>query len=200
LGFACDEERLLNLNGKRRLPLVRQTEAAECGLACLAMIACYWGHRVDLTTLRRRHPISLKGVTLRGLMHVADQLHLSCRALRFEMENLEELRLPVIAHWNLNHFVVLESVTRKKIVVHDPGAGERSYSRAEASKHLTGVALELSPAEGFLRKDDRAKLPFSVFWKQMRGSTHAVLQILLLSVLLELFVLAAPFYPAACRR
>jgi len=86
------------LAGGRRLPVIRQTEAAECGLACLAMIASYHGHRIDLNTLRRRHPVSLKGVTLRGLMQVAGQLDLAGRPLRFELEHLAQLRLPAIVH------------------------------------------------------------------------------------------------------
>ena len=73
---------LLHFGGRRRLPSIQQTEAAECGLACLAMVASYHGHRIDLNTLRRRHPVSLKGATLRGLIQVANQLHLACRPLR----------------------------------------------------------------------------------------------------------------------
>src|SRR5438034_309613 len=122
------------LAGRRRLPVIRQTEAAECGLACLAMIAGYHGHRIDLNTLRRRHPVSLKGVTLRGLMQVASQLDLAGRPLRFELEHLAQLQLPAIAHWDMNHFVVLRAVSKRGVVIHDPGSGERSMSLCEASK------------------------------------------------------------------
>ncbi|MGC1764539.1 MAG: peptidase domain-containing ABC transporter, partial [Pseudolabrys sp.] len=101
---------------------------------------------------------------------------------------------PTIVHWDMNHFLVLRSVTRRGIVVHDPASGERFFPIAEASKHLSGVALELSPSEGFLPKDERARLPFSTFWTQLRGSTHALVQILILSVILEAFVIASPFY------
>jgi ATP-binding cassette subfamily B protein RaxB len=177
-----------------RLPVIQQTEAAECGLACLAMISSYHGHRIDLNTLRRRHPVSLKGVTLRAMIQVASQMQLACRPVRFELDHLRQLNLPTIVHWDMNHFVVLKSVTRRGIVVHDPASGERFFPIAEASKHLTGVALELSPAEGFLPKDERARLPFSTFWTQLRGSTHALVQILILSIVLEAFVIASPFY------
>ena len=185
---------MLNLNGTARLPVIRQTEAAECGLACLAMVASYFGHRVDLNTLRRRHPVSLKGVTLRGLIQVASDLHLASRPVRFEMDQLKQLRLPAIVHWDMTHFVVLKSSTTRGIEIHDPAAGERFYGMAEASKHLTGVALELLPAEGFSPKDERARLPLSVFWTQIRGSTHALVQVFILSLLLEAFVVASPFY------
>jgi ATP-binding cassette subfamily B protein RaxB len=158
------------------------------------MISSYHGHRIDLNTLRRRHPVSLKGVTLRALIQVASQMHLTCRPVRFELGQIRQLRLPAIVHWDMNHFLVLKSVTRKGILVHDPASGEKSFSIAEASKRLTGVALELSPSEGFLPKDERARLPFSAFWTQLRGSTHALVQILILSVALEAFVIVSPFY------
>src|SRR5690349_8587103 len=98
---------LLDFGSRRRLPSIMQTEAAECGLACLAMILGFHGHRIDLNTLRRRHPVSLKGVTLRGLIQLASQLQLACRPIRFELDDLQELSLPAIVHWDLNHFVVL---------------------------------------------------------------------------------------------
>src|SRR5919197_2985923 len=144
---------MLRFSGRGQLPLVRQSEAAECGLACLAMIASFHGHHVDINTLRRRYPVSLNGVTLRSLIQVASHLELTSRALRFEIGHLRQLRLPAIVHWDMNHFVVLKAVTGRDVVVHDPAAGEKRFPIAEASKHLTGVALELSPAEGFAPKD-----------------------------------------------
>jgi ATP-binding cassette, subfamily B, bacterial CvaB/MchF/RaxB len=185
---------MLNFGGRGQLPIIHQTEAAECGLACLAMVASYHGHRIDLNTLRRRHPISLQGVTLRALIELATHLNFACRPVRFELEHLRQLRLPAIVHWDMSHFVVLKSVTRSGIVVHDPACGRRPYPITEASKHLTGIALELSPSEGFLVRDERTRLPFSIFWKQLRGNTHALIQILVLSIVLEVFVIASPFY------
>jgi ATP-binding cassette, subfamily B, bacterial CvaB/MchF/RaxB len=185
---------LLHFSSHGHLPVVHQTEAAECGLACLAMVASYHGHCIDLNTLRRRHPVSLKGVTLRGLIQVASQMHFACRAIRFELAHLRQLQLPAIVHWDMNHFVVMKSVTKRGVMINDPAAGQRFLPLAEASKHLTGVALELSPSEGFLPQDERTRLPFSTFWTQLDGSTHALVQILLLSIILEVFVIVSPFY------
>jgi ATP-binding cassette subfamily B protein RaxB len=89
---------LLDFGGRSRLPSILQTEAAECGLACLAMIASYHGHRIDLNTLRRRYPVSLKGVALRGLIQVANQMHLACRPVRFELHDIRLLTLPAVVH------------------------------------------------------------------------------------------------------
>jgi ATP-binding cassette subfamily B protein RaxB len=134
-------ERTLDFSGRRRLPVYLQAETAECGLACLAMIASYHRYRLDLNALRRRFPASLKGVTLKALMQIAEQLDLACRPLKFEFNNIRQLRLPAIVHWDLNHFVVLKAVTPKGILVHDPAVGEKFFSMPEASRHLTGVAV-----------------------------------------------------------
>jgi ATP-binding cassette, subfamily B, bacterial CvaB/MchF/RaxB len=180
--------------GRDRLTLVRQTEAAECGIACLAMLASYYGHRTDLGTLRRRCPVSLSGVTLRGLITIAAHLKLIGRPVRFELEQIDQLRLPVIVHWDMKHFVVLKSHRRGKITIHDPARGVRTMSLGEASNHITGVALEITPAPDFKRVDERSRLPFSVFWSNLIGSGHALIQVLLLSLVLQVLILAAPFY------
>jgi ATP-binding cassette, subfamily B, bacterial CvaB/MchF/RaxB len=106
---------MLTFSSSRRLPIVRQTEAAECGLACLAMVASYHGYRTDLNALRRRYPASQNGVTLRALIRVASHLQLAARPLRIEMHHLAELRLPAILHWDMSHFVVLKSVAGKAL-------------------------------------------------------------------------------------
>jgi ATP-binding cassette subfamily B protein RaxB len=158
------------------------------------MIASYHGHRIDLNTLRRRYPVSLKGATLRALIQVANHLHLAGRPLRFELSHLRQLRLPAIVHWDMSHFVVLKAVTVGGIVVHDPALGEKRYSIDEASKHLTGVALELTPSAEFSAKNETARLPLWSFWGGIQGAGHALAQVFALSIVLEILVIAAPFY------
>lgn len=191
-------EGALNFSGRRRLPVYLQAETAECGLACLAMIASYHRHRLDLNTLRRRFPVSMKGVTLKALMQIAEQLDLACRPLKFDFDNIRQLRLPAIVHWDLNHFVVLKAVTSKGILVHDPAVGEKFFPMPEASRHLTGVAVEITPTDAFRRADKSQekteRLSLSAFWGHIQGLGPALLQILVLSVILELFVIASPYY------
>src|ERR1700757_507013 len=187
-------QELLNFSGRRSLPLIRQTEAAECGLACLAMVASYHGHRTDMNSLRRRYPVSLKGVTLRDLMEIAARLGLAGRPLRIELDHLSQLRLPAILHWDMFHFVVLKAYKKKGIVVHDPAGGEKWLPITEVAKHFTGVVLELSPTEEFCRTDETVRLPFAEFFSGMSTNTHVLMQVLVLSVVIEILTLAAPFY------
>lgn len=93
---------------------ILQSEAAECGLASLAMVADAYGMRIGLAELRRRFPMSLKGAKLNHLIHIAQQLGFQTRPLRLDMEDLGKLKLPCVLHWDLNHFVVLAKVGKSK--------------------------------------------------------------------------------------
>ena len=186
--------RLLSFSSAKRLPVILQTEVAECGLASIAMIASFYGHKLDLNTLRRDYPISLKGATLKSLMLTADRLKFSTRALRLELSDLQSLQTPCILHWDLNHFVVLKKASKDKIVIHDPARGERIIAINEASNHFTGVALELTPTKGFEKKDDEFKMRLSDLWSKITGVKRVLVQIFFLSLLLQVFALISPFY------
>ena len=105
---------------------ILQSEATECGLACLAMIASHHGHKVDLNGMRQRFGLSMKGAGLRDLMGFADKLGFGARALRAEPESLKEIALPALLHWDLNHFVVLEGFRKNRFVVLDRGRESRA--------------------------------------------------------------------------
>ncbi len=146
----------LNFHWFNGLPVIRQSHATECGLACLGMIANYHGHEIDMITLRRRFATSLKGATLADVITMAQQLiNMSSRALRVELEELSKLRTPCILHWELNHFVVLKRLRDNKIVLPDPARGIRELTFKKASTAFTGVALELLPTATFEAKGDQ---------------------------------------------
>lgn len=184
----------LQFGWSRRLPMMLQTEAAECGLACLAMIASFHGHDVDLAGLRRRFSTSLKGVTLARMMVMAGQLGFTCRPLKLDMDDLRQLKTPCVLHWDLNHFVVLKSAGRRGIVIHDPARGIRKLRMEEVSEHFTGVALELSPAADFAPVRERQAVSLRTLTGTAHGLLPALGQILLLALALEVFALAGPFY------
>lgn len=183
----------LNFSRRRRLPVIQGAEASECGLACMAMIARYHGHDVDLNGLRQRFSLSMSGATLRSIMSLADSLGFAPRALRVELTALGKVRLPAILHWDLNHFVVLKTVGGGKAVVHDPALGARTYSLDEFSKHFTGVALELTPTSQFEKITARAPIKLTSLWSRMIGFWPAFFQILGLSLALQVAVFAMPF-------
>ena len=184
----------LQFGWRRRLPNMLQTQAAECGLACVGMVASYFGHDIDLVSLRRRFPPSLKGATLGDVMLMAHRLGLASRALRLELDELGKLRRPCILHWDMNHFVVLKSVSRGKITVHDPARGIRDVPLDEVSDHFTGVALELMPSPSFKRAQARESISMTKLIGSVTGIRATLAQVLLLSAALEVFGIVTPFY------
>jgi ATP-binding cassette, subfamily B, bacterial CvaB/MchF/RaxB len=179
--------------GSRRVPMLLQTEAAECALACLAMVVGAHGHRTDLATLRQRFSLSLKGATMADLVRMAGELRFNPRALRVEPPQLEQLALPCVLHWDLNHFVVLTEVRGNSVTLHDPARGVRHMKLDELSQHFTGVALELTPAADFSPKVERQAVKLKHLIGPVRGLKRSVAQILLLALALEVFVLGSPF-------
>lgn len=183
----------LNLTRRRRLHVTVAAEAAECGLACLAMVARFWGHDVDLNGLRQRFALSMSGATLRSIMEQASALGLSPRAVRAELSAVAKLKTPAILHWDLNHFVVLKSVGKQRIVIHDPAIGRREMDWATFSTHFTGVALELTPTQGFSPIQARAPTRIRDLWSGLQGVWGAVAHVLALTVALQIAVFAMPF-------
>jgi len=171
-----------------------QSEAAECGIACLAMVATKFGFRTDLASLRRRFPVSLKGATLADIVSTADKIGLSSRPIRVELAGLNDVQKPSILHWNMNHFVVLVKAAKRYVVIHDPARGERKLSYPELSNHFTGIALELRPSPSFKAKEDVLPVRLSDLWTRVLGLKRSMVQVFILSAFLQIFALTTPLY------
>ncbi|WP_343607253.1 peptidase domain-containing ABC transporter [Roseateles sp.] len=178
----------------RRLPVHLQSEAAECGLACMAMVCSYWGHRIDVSTMRRRFSVSLKGVTLKAMVAMAQALGLQARPLKLDVPHLARLRLPCILHWDMDHFVVLKKVGRSSVVIHDPAVGERRVTMTALSSHFTGIALELTPGSTFQSRNEEQRFTLASLMGRVVGLRRGLAQIILLAVSLQICSLIAPFY------
>lgn len=177
-----------------RLPVMLQSEASECGLICLAMLAAFHGGSTDAHALRRRLGATLRGWSLRTLIGAAAMLGLSTRALRVDIGELRQVSCPAILHWDFDHFVVLKRVGRRHVEIHNPAVGERRFPFAELSKHFTGIALECTPTPAFDRAARAPRLNLWSLWRGTEGSRRPIVQLLVLSALIQLFALATPSY------
>lgn len=179
---------------RSRVRLVRQTEIAECGLASLTMVANYHGLDIDLGTMRRRFAPSLRGAVLKTLIGLADRIGLTPRAVKLPLEQLPNLHVPAVLHWDMNHYVVLERVKGEKALIHNPDGRSNWMPISEVSNHFTGVALELRPSNDFQTGKQREQLKLSQLWQRMTGIKRALLQVRVLTLVLQAFVLASPYY------
>ncbi|EOR07448.1 peptidase domain-containing ABC transporter [Acinetobacter genomosp. 15BJ] len=184
----------LSFSFHSKLSVILQTEATECGLACLAMLADYHGYESDLATLRQRFPVSAKGSTLTHLLNISHQLNFVSRPLKLELGDLDQLKKPCILHWDFNHFVVLERVSKNKIIIVDPAFGRKQLSLKEASLHFTGVALEVWPNLDFEERKDKQEIKIHNLLGHVKGIWKSLGQILVLALVLEIFALTSPFF------
>lgn len=187
-------EKKLVFSFARRLPVALQTEAAECGLACVAMVSGFYGLKTDLSSLRQMFPISAQGATLKQVIRIANAVELQSRAVRLDLDDLKDLQTPCILHWEMKHFVVLKKATRKGIWIHDPATGERYFDMKDAANLFTGVALELSPTQNFATGNHSQPLTLSHFWSKIIGIRRSLLLVLLLSLCLQVFAIISPYF------
>lgn len=177
-----------------RLPMIMQTEAAECGVACLAMIVGYHGQPCEITELRRRLSVSLKGVNLKHLLGMAERLGFAARPVRLDLDELGQLSTPCVLHWDLNHFVVLAKVTRDAIVIHDPAVGVRRLPMAVVSRHFTGVALELTPVGELQPAQALPRVRLRSVVGRVIGLRRSLGQLLALALAIEVFSVVGPLF------
>lgn len=167
---------------RRKTPVILQMEVTECGAACLAMILGAHGHPITLEEARIACATARDGVDAARLVMAARSYGLETVGLRREPEQLVELSLPLVIHWNFDHFVVLEKVTRGRFVILDPACGRRTLDRTEFGRSFTGVVLTFEPGETFVRTK-MLRSTFGLLLDEARHSPDAMALSAVLGVL-----------------
>ncbi|HEU0048057.1 MAG TPA: cysteine peptidase family C39 domain-containing protein, partial [Nitrososphaera sp.] len=183
------------LFGRRRVPTVYQMSAVECGAACLAMILGYYGRKISASESREICGVGRDGVTARTIADSARQFGLRVKAFSLEPPALKYLSLPAIAHWNFNHFVVVETWSKKVVEIVDPGEGRRTLTPEEFDSCFTGVVLTFEPGNQFTHHGHRKDVLWLKYLKSILyapGARGVLAQVLLTSLFLQIMGLALP--------
>lgn len=177
----------------RRFPLIEQQSSSDCGVACIAMIGQYWGKRLSLNLLRELAKVGRSGASLKNLAVAAEAVGFQARPVRGSLSRLVEQKQPWIAHWQGDHYVVVYSVKGDRVLICDPARGRRALPRQEFLSYWSGFALLLEPTLQLktVKSEKRDLGRFvGVFW-----SYRSILgQIILLSLLLQIFGLVTPLF------
>ncbi|HVA08691.1 MAG TPA: peptidase domain-containing ABC transporter [Acidimicrobiales bacterium] len=130
-----------------KTPLVRQFDAADCGVAALASVARFYGRPVSVTYLRDAAGTGAEGTTLRGLCSAASAIGFDATPVKVSRDRLDDVELPAIIHWEKNHWVVLYDVSGKEMILGDPSMGIRKVSREQFMESWSGYTALLRPTD-----------------------------------------------------
>jgi len=177
----------------KQYPYYAQHSASDCGAACLVMISSFWGKRFSLNRLRDMTNVGRSGASLRALASAAENLGFATRPVKATLEKFAEQSLPAIAHWEGNHFIVVYEITRRKVIVGDPGLGQRELTRKEFAAGWTGYALLLQPTS-LLQDVKSESVGLWKFFELVKPHYKVLLEIFIASVVMQLFGLVTPVF------
>lgn len=180
---------------RRRIKLVLQAEMLECAHACLCMVATYYGQAWSLEAMRERFTPSARGTSVSQLAKMAQGLGLNARIFRAEPSHLSQLTLPCILHWDVVHFVVLESCAGGFYELADPAMGRMRIGEAEFSRRFTGIAIEMMPGIDFKRqRATRDMSALALLREGLRDRIGTLSAIVSLALMLEVLALISPLF------
>lgn len=177
----------------RKYPIRLQQNEMDCGPTCLAMVMAYYGSRIPINRIREQTEMSRSGSTLYGLMETAESLGLAAQGFTTQLDALSEMKLPAIAHWKGEHFIVVYEVTKKHVIVGDPAYGLEKKSRADFEAGWSGAILTLTPTDR-LAVSERMRSPVSRFVAYVTPNRKALISLLITSLLVQLTALMIPIF------
>jgi ATP-binding cassette subfamily B protein len=177
----------------RLFPFVAQHDQTDCAAACLAMVTRFYGVPIGVARLRDLANVDRDGASLWSLSHAAEALGFHSRGLQLAYDGLMAIATPAIVHWEGFHYVVLYEARPGGVVLGDPALGIRRLPVDEFRRGWTGRALELVPTPA-LRKAEKARGSIARFASIVRPHLPLVLEVILASLLLNLFALGLPLF------
>jgi ATP-binding cassette subfamily B protein len=183
----------------------RQLNAMDCGPTCLRMIARFYGRHYNIETLRQIAGFSKQGVSLLGISESAERIGFRTRGVKITVNQLAQVNLPCIIHWDQTHFVVLVEKSGTRFKVADPAKGLLSYKQQDFTSHwissvnenndAVGIALLLEPTPGFYRTEGEKeqRLSWQLVLQYLVQYKTQLLQVFLALLLSSLLQMIIPF-------
>ncbi len=176
----------------RRYPFIEQQSSSDCSVACLAMIAAYWGGRYPLHQLRSLAKVGRSGASLRNLAAAAETIGFQASPVRASLDRLAAIKSPWIAHWEGEHYVVVYQIRGSQVIIADPAEGKRKLSRSAFVQGWTGYALLLEATDRLNQQELNQGKSLGQFWQLLLSYRSLLLQIIGVSLVLQICGLFTP--------
>ncbi len=174
-----------------KVPTVLQMEATECGAASLGMVLGHYGLFIPLETLREECGVSRDGSKASNVLAAARRLGMTGKGYSKRPDALRKMTLPLIVHWNFNHFLVVEGFGKDVVHLNDPAFGRRKVPAEEFDRAFTGIVLQLTPGDQF-KPEGAPPSVIKALKKRAQGSGGVLLFLFLVSVALVIPGLVLP--------
>ena len=182
-----------------RYNCIKQKELKDCGCACLATICRQYGNSIPIYKIREITKTDKMGTSAMGIMNAGEELGFSCKAFKATNPEqiYEDIPLPAIAHVIMDkkyeHYVVIHKITKKYILVADPGKGIIKYSPQDFFEIWTGVIITFTKKAEF-KSMKRENGLTKKFWELIRPQRGLLVNIFLSSILITIFGIVGSFY------
>lgn len=174
-------------------PFILQQSQMDCGITCIAMVALFYGKRLDINDLRERAGVSIEGTSFLAMADTAEHLGFMARGVSGTYEGLLNAKLPLICFWKNNHFVVLYKINKKEALIADPAEGLRTVSRQEFSECFSRSALELVPTAD-LKRAPGAKNPLTILLPLLKPYHSQLRDVLVAGIIYQALMIITPFF------
>lgn len=193
----------------KSFPFYKQLDSVDCGPTCLQIIAKYYGKNYNLQTLRSTSGITKEGVSLLGISEAAESIGFRTLAVKTTVEKIKQERvLPLIAHWQQNHFVVVYKIKKNNIYIADPGKGRVVFTKDEflqrwvsskKNNEEQGIVLIIEPTPKFFEANDekKNKLNFLLLFRYLFSYKKLLFQLIIGLLMGSLLQLIFPFLTQA---
>ena len=176
----------------KKVPVVIQLEALECGAACLAMILAYYEKWIPLEQVRSDCGVSRDGSKAGKIMRAARNYGFESKGYKYDVEDLRrEATFPCILFWNNNHFVVLDGFKGNYAIINDPARGRTKYTMDAFEKNYSGICLEFRPTREF-KPEGKPKSVIEFAKKRLKGTKLMVLFTLITTIIASLLSIIGP--------
>ncbi len=182
---------------RRKIVFVRQQDETDCGAACIATVAKYYGKRIAISKIRSMAGTDKIGTSAKGIEKAAGELGFTCKIMASHDKKFkDDLPLPLIAHVNrdgLEHYVVVYKIKRNRILVADPADSVLWIKKTEFNTWWSGIFFLIFPNQSFEKTGDD-KSVFQRFWHLLAQNKSLGVEIFITSFIMTVLGILGAFY------
>ena len=182
----------------KKYPHVKQRGLKECGPACTLMILKYYKGYININKLSEMMHTNQNGTTAYNIVETLKSIGFNSYGIK--TDNLENLKLPCIAHviidHSYHHYIVIYKVNLKKqtLLIADPATTLKQMTFKEFKNIYSGIFIQMYPIKPIER--EKKANTFKFIWYYIKKNIKLIIVLNTISLLVNLLnIFSALFIP-----